>query len=168
MNIANLQPLVNHAQWADALTWTTVLRGGYDDVGLRNTLYHLHAAQWVYLQVWRGEPIAPPAPGSFSGLAAVCAWARECHMAVAHYLAEARGSDIDRDIHFPWRDELVRRFGPAHPTTWSDSVLQVVMHSAYHRGQVARRVRELGGEPPITDYIAWVWLGRPAAQWDEA
>jgi hypothetical protein len=30
---------------------------------------------------------------------------------------------------------------------------------------VARRLRELEVEPPLTDYIAWVWTGRPEADW---
>ena len=165
MNLADCQALIDHAQWADALTWTSVLRGDHDDAELRKTLYHLHAAQWVYLHVWRGEPIAPRAPGSFSGLATLREWAREYHLAVSRHPDGTPEADTGRDINFPWRDELVQRFGPENTTSWSDSVLQVAMHSAYHRGQVARRVRELGGEPPVTDYIAWVWLGRPAAEW---
>jgi uncharacterized damage-inducible protein DinB len=39
------------------------------------------------------------------------------------------------------------------------------MHTVYHRGQVNARVRALGGEPPLVDYIAWLWLGRPAPEW---
>jgi uncharacterized damage-inducible protein DinB len=39
------------------------------------------------------------------------------------------------------------------------------MHSGYHRGQVARRLREHGAEPPLGDFIAWVWMGRPEADW---
>ena len=37
------------------------------------------------------------------------------------------------------------------------------MHSHYHRGQNATRLRELGGEPPMTDLIVWYWKGRPVA-----
>jgi uncharacterized damage-inducible protein DinB len=39
------------------------------------------------------------------------------------------------------------------------------MHSHYHRGQNATRLRELGGEPPPTDLIVWYWKGRPAPEW---
>lgn len=162
MNIADCQALLHHAHWADALTWTSVLRGDHDDAELRKTLFHLHTAQWVYLHVWRGEPFAPR---SFSDLVTLREWAREYHLAVSLHAGGTLDADTGRDISFPWRDELVRRFGPAPTTSWSDSVVQVAMHSAHHRGQVARRVRELGGEPPVTDYIAWVWLGRPAAEW---
>ena len=39
------------------------------------------------------------------------------------------------------------------------------MHSHYHRGQNATRFRELGGEPPMTDFIVWLRDGQPAARW---
>jgi uncharacterized damage-inducible protein DinB len=51
------------------------------------------------------------------------------------------------------------------PTTMRETMLQVAMHSTYHRGQVNARLRELGAEPPLTDYIAWLWMGKPAAEW---
>ena len=43
--------------------------------------------------------------------------------------------------------------------------MQVALHSTYHRGQINARIRELGGEPPLTDFIAWVWAGKPQPSW---
>jgi uncharacterized damage-inducible protein DinB len=41
--------------------------------------------------------------------------------------------------------------------TWRNSVgdvlAHVIIHSAYHRGQIAAEVRRFGGEPAHTDYI---------------
>ena len=28
-------------------------------------------------------------------------------------------------------------------------------------------LRELGGEPPATDLIVWLWKGRPAPDWGD-
>jgi uncharacterized damage-inducible protein DinB len=39
------------------------------------------------------------------------------------------------------------------------------MHTAYHRGQISTRIREIGGEPPLIDYLYWVWAGRPSPGW---
>ena len=62
----------------------------------------------------------------------------------------------------PW----AKRFrADAAATRMRDTLLQVPMHSTYHRGQVNARLRELGAEPPLTDYIAWIWIGRPRAEW---
>jgi uncharacterized damage-inducible protein DinB len=41
-------------------------------------------------------------------------------------------------------------------TPLRDVLMHVVMHSAYHRGQVASAVREAGGKPAMTDYVAYV------------
>ena len=35
-------------------------------------------------------------------------------------------------------------------------LMHLVLHSAYHRGQVAAAVREAGGKPALTDYVVWV------------
>jgi uncharacterized damage-inducible protein DinB len=37
-----------------------------------------------------------------------------------------------------------------------DVLMHLVMHSVYHRGQVAAAVREAGGEPAATDYVVYV------------
>jgi hypothetical protein len=29
---------------------------------------------------------------------------------------------------------------------------------------VNARLRELGAEPPLTDFIAWIWFGKPQAE----
>jgi uncharacterized damage-inducible protein DinB len=50
--------------------------------------------------------------------------------------------------------------------TLAETMLQVASHSTYHRGQVNARLRELAGEPPLVDYIAWIWFGRPAPEWN--
>jgi len=44
--------------------------------------------------------------------------------------------------------------------------MQAVMHSQWHRGQNATRLRELGGEPPTLDLIVWIANNRPAAAWE--
>jgi uncharacterized damage-inducible protein DinB len=72
---------------------------------------------------------------------------------------------LTRAVVFPWADRVVARFGAAERATFAESVLQVAMHSTYHRGQVARRLREMDVDPPATDFIVWIWLGRPDADW---
>ena len=45
-------------------------------------------------------------------------------------------------------------------TPIQDVLMHLVMHSAYHRGQVAAAVREARGQPAATDYV--VYLRRKA------
>ena len=46
--------------------------------------------------------------------------------------------------------------GAEYSTSYRDILTHVLMHSAYHRGQVAMAVRAEGNAPAYTDYIAFV------------
>jgi uncharacterized damage-inducible protein DinB len=167
MDLADCRALLNHAEWADALVWKAVLASGPEDGELRAKLHHLHVVQWSYLHIWRAEQVKPRELSSFPTLAAIRGWGREYYRELPSYLGAVSAADLAREVRFPWADRLVRRFGGARPATWAESVLQVAMHSSYHRGQVARRLRELGGEPPVSDFLAWIWMDRPEADWGE-
>jgi uncharacterized damage-inducible protein DinB len=169
MNLVDCKALLGHAEWADALVWRSVSGLG-EDPELREKLHHLHIVQWVYLHVWRGEPVKPRELSTFPTLSTIRAWAREYYGELPSYLATLSEERLGREMRLPWADQLIHRFGKAGPATWAESVLQVAMHSSYHRGQVAMRLRMLDVEPPLSDFIAWIWMERPAADWgdDEA
>ncbi len=46
--------------------------------------------------------------------------------------------------------------GVEFKTPIQDVLMHLVMHSAYHRGQVAAAVRAAGGKPAATDYVVYV------------
>jgi uncharacterized damage-inducible protein DinB len=165
MELTDCRMLFAHAQWADALAWKAVLGAGIEDAELREKLHHLHLVQWGYLRIWQGAWRVPPALETFPSLDTVRDWARETHREVASFLETVPPERVGEEVAIPWVDYLVERYGMARPSTWSETVLQVAMHSTYHRGQVARRLRELGAEPALTDLIAWIWAGRPEAEW---
>jgi uncharacterized damage-inducible protein DinB len=170
MDLADCRALLGHTEWADALVWQSVLTLPQEDPELQAKLHHLHTAQWAYLHIWRGEAVKQREPGTFATPLALRDWAREYYLELPAYLADLRQLDLAREVRFPWANRLVRRFGQARPATLAESVLQVALHSGHHRGQVARRLRELGIEAPLIDFIAWVWMDRPTADWgdDEA
>jgi len=167
MSSAVLQELLAHQEWADAAVWAAVLAcdGAVADGRIRELLVHSHQTLAAYLQLWHGEQLELPEPDDFPDLAAVAAWARQRHAAVAWYTGSLEAADLDRAIEFPWAEQLATRFGQVHPATVGQSIIQLALHSAYHRGQVNARLRELGGTPPLVDFIAWVWAGQPAPEW---
>ena len=64
-------------------------------------------------------------------------------------------------------DRMRQHFGDASGSvTLGVTALHVAAHTTHHRGQVMTRLRELGGAPPLVDYVIWVWWGSPAAAWD--
>jgi uncharacterized damage-inducible protein DinB len=45
--------------------------------------------------------------------------------------------------------------GERHANTPAEILQHVIIHGGYHRGQVARALRERGIDPPVTDFIRW-------------
>lgn len=151
-----LSDLFNHMEWADAQVLRAAVAASADGF-VRERLVHIHTVQRAFLDVWRGTPDSP-GPEDF---AALREFARETNAAIQAFLAS--DPDLDRKPPIAWRE---RSGAPmVHPATVRDMMLQVVTHSTYHRGQVNTRLREIGGTPPLTDFIVWVWKGRPAAEW---
>jgi len=50
--------------------------------------------------------------------------------------------------------------GIEYRTPVGDILMHLILHSAYHRGQVAAAVREEGGKPAATDYIVYLRAGK--------
>jgi uncharacterized damage-inducible protein DinB len=157
-------------EWADALVWTSVLaaEAGRTDAKLRDVLYHLHLVQRAFLRTWRGEPRETPYP-TFDDAESLMRWGRTYYSEAFNHLATLDDEQVAKAMPVPWAAMVEQRLGRApETTTVAETALQVALHSTYHRGQINARLREVGGEPPLTDYIAWVWLGRPAASWPAA
>lgn len=167
MDVHALRDLYRHMDWADATVWTATLActPAQADARLRELLTHLHLVQHAFLRTWRGEPRDTPYP-TFTDLPPVAAWAREYHAAVPAFLETLTDARLAEPMPVAWADMVEKALGrkPA-TTTMGETVLQVALHSLYHRGQVNARLREVGGAPPLVDYIAWLWFGRPAAEW---
>ena len=154
-------------EWADALIWTTLddVPDAPRDERLRELLHHVHAVQWAYLMIWRHEAVHVPELEDFEGLDGVRSWGREYHRQLPLLLSSLEASELDRPLELPWADQLAEAYGEVHPVLLRQSILQVACHSTYHRGQINTRIRELGGEPPLTDFVAWLWAGRPGPSW---
>lgn len=164
-----LSDLLRHSEWADAAMWRCVL--GSDklvaDGKVRFWLHHVHVVQHAFPSVWRGEALDLPELTDFDDdTAALVRWGRDGHEEIRRFLASAPPGRLDELLELPWAERLTRQFGRTpEPITLGESAHQVALHSLHHRAQIAARVRELGGEPPLADFIAWLWLGRPEPEW---
>lgn len=155
-----LGDLFRQMSWADASTWKAVLAytPASEDRLLRERLHHIHLCQHVWLKIWRDEPFDPHA-GEPLDLAGLANWAREYHEEVYRYFSSLEGPALVRKLIVPETGDDFHQ-----PQLW-ESFVQITTHSTYHRGQVSARLREIGGEPAQTDFIAWVGLGKPEAVW---
>jgi uncharacterized damage-inducible protein DinB len=162
-----LNALAAHMEWADAQVWATALQSSAarGDERLRGWLHHLHTVQRAFTSFWRQQPPNFADLASFDGLPALATWGRAGLADLRTFLATADGASMTRVIELPW----AQRFAPTgsavvHPTL-AETALHLSIHTAHHRGQVNARLRELGAEPPLVDYIAWIWKGRPDPLW---
>ena len=132
------------------------------DEKLRKLLHHIHNVQQLFLQVWKEVPLTFTKPSSFTNLAAMEQWTRPYYPEAHEFLARLTTTDLEKRIIMPWVPEFEKRQGVTFATpTLAETIFQVTSHSTYHRGQVNVRLREVGGNPPLVDFIAWVWLGKP-------
>jgi uncharacterized damage-inducible protein DinB len=150
--------------------WDAVPQDGEPDARLRFLLVHIHVVQRAFLHVWTERSLgeAFKEPEDFATLGEVRAWARPYYRD-AHAFVDALTDDrLSNVLVMPWAAQLTETLGrPPGQTLVADTCFQVTSHSTYHRGQVNARLREIGKEPPLVDYIAWVWFGRPHPEWTD-
>ena len=162
-----LRQLYAHMEWADAKVWSEVLRtaDARDDPWLRDKLFHLHDTQQAFLSLWTGRP--RQTPGDLGSLAAVHEWARPYYATARGFLEASDALALAGPVSDAFGDRMRQHFGDARGSvTLGVTALHVAAHTTHHRGQVMTRLRELGGAPPLVDYVIWVWWGSPAAAWD--
>jgi uncharacterized damage-inducible protein DinB len=166
MTPAALRDLFRHMRWADAEVWHGVLRMGdaANDEPLRSLLLHLHTVQQVFLDVWKQRPLATPEVSIFAHATDIHAWSLPYYAEAEAFIESLDERALMQAVTMPWAAAMARHLGvpPATPTL-GETIFQVTSHSTYHRGQVNARLRAIGGEPPLVDYIAWIWFGRPVA-----
>lgn len=171
MRAQELVALVDHMEWADARISKAVGSLAPDRAAgsdLRERLFHLHLVQQLYLSMWRQAPVAAlPELADYPDLAAVRRWAQSFYQGARAVLEGASAARLEEVVVVPFSERAVPPGRALTHATLAETVLQVALHTTHHRGQLATRVRELGGAPPTVDLVLWIWTGRPAAEWPE-
>jgi uncharacterized damage-inducible protein DinB len=160
-----LRDMYGHQVWADAEHWRAIgaTPAARNDAAIRRRLHHISIVQRAFL--WavgdRHDAFVFSNPEDFDTFGALMHYAREHHDPLAEFLTVVNDAQLHKRIEIPWFKD------PPLTLTTAEALTQAAMHSHYHRGQNATRLRELGGEPPMTDLIVWYWKGRPAARWPD-
>ena len=157
-----LRDLYGHQAWADAEHWKALEAhpGALEDPAIRQRLYHIHLTQRAFLLIVRGEALSLPHLRDFPNMMALKDSVKAYHGEAAIFLKDASDSQLAEVVTIPWFKD------PPISITVAQALTQAAMHSHYHRGQNATRLRELGGKPPLTDLIVWYWKGRPETKWE--
>ena len=166
MTLDHMRDTFQHMAWADAQIWTIVVGTSIRDERVLGTLMHIHETQHAFLNAWVGRPMRRWKRDEFQTPRDLLNWGQAFHEEAAGYLGSLTESALDGLCIVPWARYFTRtQGGQPQDTTLRETLHQVVSHSMHHRGQVATRLRELGHAPPATDYIIWLWSGRPPTEW---
>lgn len=159
--LATLRELFDYNYWARdrqleacaALTPEQFLRPlGSSFSSLRDTLAHLVGAEWIWLERWRGRSPAKTEAAEYAGekfatLAAIEERWRAVERGVREYLDRLDEATLSRPLTYqnlqgePWTYPLWR------------TLLHVVNHQTYHRGQVTTLLRQLGAKAAPIDFL---------------
>jgi len=158
-----LDELYAHQAWADAEHWRAVEARpeSLADKAIRERLLHIHLVQHAFLWVTnpkRSEFLFKTLE-DFPSMADMKKYGREGLEAMIELVKKTDQDRMEELIEVPW-------FKPVLKISVRQALTQAAMHSHYHRGQNATRLRELGGDPPLTDFIEWLHQGQPAARWN--
>ncbi len=158
-----LDELYGHQAWADAEHWRAFEAhpGALTDKDICERLVHIHQVQHAFL--W----MVGPRPSAFTfkkledypNMGELKESVKQYHVQIADVLCGFNDAGLEEIVDAPWFSR------PTHISR-RHALMQAAMHSHYHRAQNATRLRELGGKPPITDFIIWLRNGQPAAQWE--
>jgi uncharacterized damage-inducible protein DinB len=150
-----------HQAWADAEHWRALTGrpAAMKDMVLWERLQHIHLVQWAYLLIVRRETPDVSRMPEFADAAALELFVRRNQADATILLDTLTEAQLEQVATIPWFPN------PPVPLTVRQALLQAPMHSQYHRGQNAMRLRELGGDPPATDFVAWLWQGKPYPVW---
>lgn len=140
-----LQQLFTYDDWANREALRSLEQAPKASARAKKLMAHIVVAEWLWMDRMVGRPqrMAVWPELTFS----------ECRKQL-ELLKEA------------WRQFFRSRAGKlsaefsyknSKGENWSsriqDALMHVVMHSAYHRGQIAAEIRASGAEPAYTDYI---------------
>jgi uncharacterized damage-inducible protein DinB len=144
--------LYDHLRWADLQTLASI-RTAPSDRAL--TLYaHILGSEHTWISRLLGTPSTVAIWPTLT-LDECSALAEENHRQLTEFVNASDDAELARVVHY------VNSAGTAFQSTVSDILLHVALHGSYHRGQIATAVRQGGGTPASTDFIAFT-RGAPA------
>jgi uncharacterized damage-inducible protein DinB len=154
---------VNHNYWARdrqlqacaSLTAEQFVRPvGSSFPSVRDTLAHMLAAEWLWLERWRGKSPKSLLPaGDFPDLESVVRRWKAVELEMREYTSGLNEEALACPLtYMNFRGE-----------EWTYSLWEMMVHmmnhQSYHRGQVATQLRILGIEPPQIDFLLWLDMG---------
>jgi len=139
-------------EWANREVLNAIRAAGDDNPRSLQLMSHILAAELVWLERLKGQPQSVPVWPQ-PDLAQCEAQAAKLGGQWLEFLDLITAGDVSQSISY--RNSK----GEQWTNTIVDVLTHVVMHSAYHRGQIATHMRATGQTPAYTDFIHGVRQG---------
>jgi uncharacterized damage-inducible protein DinB len=115
---------------------------------VRDTLAHIYGAEWIWLERFHGRsPSGLPAAAEFTDVNSLRQRWLEHEELLLTFVRGSTQADLDRELEYK-----TLKFGVYRNPLWQ-SMLHVINHGTYHRGQVTTMLRQLGAQPILTDLM---------------
>jgi len=152
-----LYNLYLHQSWADAQHWKLYETNPktLEDEKIRKRVFHIYQVQRAFLLICKKLPYDRSLLVEVTDMNRLKTLIESNHAEAIEFVNNISDEQLMEIARIPWfRD-------PPLSITVAQALTQAVMHSQYHRGQNATRMRELGIQPPLTDFIFWNSKGSP-------
>ncbi len=114
---------------------------------------HIAAAEWIWLERWKGSsPVGPLPESEFETVEIATQRLRKIDHDLQELTSQLTPADLDGSRGYKTTE------GKAYYNVLSDMLLHVVNHSSYHRGQITTLLRQVGAVPQSTDFILFIRL----------
>jgi uncharacterized damage-inducible protein DinB len=157
MNADDFLRMFAYDHWANRECLRAMRAGDDAPSGTVKRIAHILSAEKLWLERIRREPQSMPVWPEFddpnSAIKECEAMADEMAHVWRNYLNELPTGGLEENVEYrnskgePWSSRV------------EDVLTHVLMHSAYHRGQIALEMRAAGMEPAYTDFIHAVRQG---------
>jgi uncharacterized damage-inducible protein DinB len=159
MDLAAITQLYAYNSWADQrilgasarLTGDLFLRPmGNSFSSVRDTLTHILAAEWIWLERWNGRfPTTMLDPADFPDVESLKSRWKTVARDYQGFISRLRAERLGQNLAY------FNRAGQRYSYLLWQQMVHVVNHSSYHRGQVTTLLRQLGAEAVSTDFLAY-------------
>ncbi len=153
MNLADyLRRQFAYDEWANREVLAAIRASGNASQRSLQLMAHLLSAERIWLERLKQQPQSSPVWPKL-GLEECEAQAAEMADLWREYLDLITAGDVNQSVSYK------NSKGEEWSSTIVDILSHVVLHSAYHRGQIASHMRESGQTPAYIDFIHGVRQG---------
>jgi uncharacterized damage-inducible protein DinB len=158
--MSSIPKLIDHLEWADARVLRALRDATPPNDKALGLFAHIIGSTHNWIARIRGTTATLPGWPKLS-IEECERSAKENLAGLRQILAHSSAADMGRVVAY-------RSFaGDAYESTVEDILLHVAMHGSYHRGQIATLLRQGGGEPVATDFVAFMREAPPASRVSE-